>query len=137
MTRRGSSILFASLLVVAQLLFGVMSAGAMTHDGAQNCDGCPSSDSTGMTHPTGSGTDHCGAQSPCSHDGTTSTRHSGCATGCTMLGSGHCGTSVSPALLPSMSLHLIVIVDDFGRDLRAVHLPDSPLFDFLRPPTRG
>lgn len=137
MTRRGSSVLFASLLVVAQLLFGVMSAGAMTHDGAQHCDGCPSSHSMNMAHPMGSGTDHCGSQSPCSHDGATSTRHSGCAARCAMVRSGHCGTTVSPALLPSLSFQLTVIVDDFGRDLRVIQLPDSPLFDFLRPPARG
>jgi hypothetical protein len=135
MSRKGPSVLFAALLLVAQLLFGVMSAGAVTYEGTHPCGGCPTADSTGMSHAMDSGTDRCG--SDCSHDGTTGTRHPGCGTGCAMAGGGHCGSSVSPALLHSTSFHPIVITDDFGSDLRPVDLPDSPLFDFLRPPTRG
>ena len=135
MFRRGSSVLFAALLLVAQLLFGIVSAGAMTHDGAQHCGGCPSSDASGMAHDMDPGTGQCGSH--CSSGGSAQTGHSGCGTGCDMLASGHCGTSVSPALLPAMSVQPIVASDDFASDRRAVELPDSPLFDPLRPPTHG
>ena len=136
MTRKGPSVLVAALLLVAQLLFGVISAaGAVAYEGTHPCGGCPAADSTGMPHDMGSGADRCGSN--CSHDGTTGTRQAGCETGCAIAGGGHCGSSVSPALLHSTSFHPIVTTDDFGSDLRPVDLPESPLFDFLRPPTRG
>ena len=50
MTRRGQSVVFSALLLVAQLLFGVISGGAMAHEGVQHCDGCPSGDSSSMSH---------------------------------------------------------------------------------------
>jgi len=54
-----------------------------------------------------------------------------------MAGSSHCGFSVSPALNAATLAVLEVATATYGGDRGAVTLPDSPLFDFLRPPTRG
>jgi hypothetical protein len=144
MTRRGHSVVFAALLLVAQLLFGVTSGGAMPHDGVQHCDGCPSGDSGSMSqglasHGSMSGDDvggsHCATH--CSHDGTTGNGNSGCGSGCAMPGSGHCGSHASPALNATASIRPAIATSSFGGDHRSVALPDSPLFDFLRPPTRA
>jgi hypothetical protein len=144
MIRRGHSAVFAALLLVAQLLLGVTSGGAMAHDGVQHCDGCPSGESSGMSHvmdmhDSMSGGDgggaHCATQ--CSHDGTTGTGHSGCGSGCVMPGSGPCGTHASPALNATAAIRPAIATGSFGGDHCSVALPDSPLFDFLRPPTRA
>lgn len=144
MTHNGHSVVFAALLLVAQLLFGVISGGAMAHAGVQHCDGCPSGDSPGMshgmdTHGSMSGGDdggsHCATH--CSHDGTTGTGNAGCGSGCVMPGSGTCGTHASPALNATASIRPAIVTGSFGGDRRSIALPDSPLFDFLRPPTRA
>lgn len=143
MTRTRQSVVFAALLLVAQLLSGVMSGGAMAHDGAQHCDGCPGADSSGMSHgmgsrdsmPDGNGDTSCATQ--CSHDGSSNTGSSGCGVDCSMPGSGHCGSPASPALIATVSISPVVLTGSFGGDRRSVDLPDSPLFDFLRPPTRA
>ena len=144
MTRRGHSVVFAALLLVAQLLFGVTSGGGVAHGGVQHCDGCPSGDSSSMSQGMashgsmpggGDGGSHCTTH--CSHDGTTSTGGSGCGSGCVMPGSGHCGTHASPALNATASIRPAIVTGSFGGDRRSIALPDSPLFDFLRPPTRA
>jgi hypothetical protein len=145
MSRRGHSVVFAALLLVAQLLSAVMSGGAMAHDGAQHCDGCPSVASSSMSHGMGShdgtpgghhgGGSHCATH--CSHGGSTGNGSSGCGTHCATPGSGHCGSHANPALMTTDSLNPVVLTGSFGSDRRSVHLPDSPLFDFLRPPTRA
>ncbi|MGB5104487.1 MAG: hypothetical protein WBO04_14385 [Steroidobacteraceae bacterium] len=140
MTRRGQSVAFAALPVVAQLLFGVMSGGVMAHDGAQHCGGCPGGDSSNMSHDMGSNgsmlsADHGGTH--CSHNGSTDTGSSGCGAGCAMPGSGHCGSHANSALIVTSLITPVVQIRSFGVDARSVDLPDSPLFDFLRPPTRA
>lgn len=144
MRLRGPSVVFAALLLVAQLLFGVMSGGAMAHDGAQHCDGCPDGGTSSMSHGTDprasmfAGDDdssHCTAH--CTHEGSTGTGHAGCGAGCAMPGSGHCGSHATPALIAAASIAVASPTGSFGSDRRSVHLPDSPLFDFLRPPTRA
>lgn len=129
MNRRAPSVVLATLLLVAQLLPGVTSVGAAPHDASQFCGDCPSVHSGSLSH------DHCGSH--CSDDGSTGTQPQGCGSGCAMAGSSHCGFSASPALLSSSPFDAVVLTDDFAADRRAVGLPDSPLFDFLRPPTRG
>jgi hypothetical protein len=128
-------VLFAALLLVAQLLFGVMSAGAVSHYGAHHCGGCPTADSSGMAHDMGSSGGDCGSH--CSDRGSTDHPQHGCGPGCAMAGSSHCGFSVSPALNASTLVDLEVATAAFDGDQGAVGLRDSPLFDFLRPPTRG
>ena len=135
MTRRVPSVLFAALLLVAQLLFGVTSAGAAAHDGSQHCGGCPTTHLSSMSHDMGAKANDCGSH--CSEDGSTGTHQQGCGSNCAMAGSSHCGFSVSPALTAAATFQPIVAADGFGSDQRSVELPDSPLFDFLRPPTRG
>lgn len=145
MTRKGHSVVFAALLLMAQLLFGVMSGAAMAHDGAGDCGGCPTSGSSHMPHGMGGthdgmpggghGGSHCGTH--CSQDGSTNTGNTGCGTGCTMMASGHCGSPASPAFIGSASIDPVMLSGSFGSDRRSVSLPDSPLFDFLRPPTRA
>jgi hypothetical protein len=135
MTRRAPSVVLATLLLVAQLLLGVTSVGAVPHDASQSCGGCPSVHSGSLSHDDGSSGD-CGSH--CSDDeGSTGTHRQGCGSGCAMAGSSHCGFSASPALPSSSPFHPVVPTDAFAADRRAVGLPDSPLFDFLRPPTRG
>ena len=144
MTRRGPSVVFAALLLVGQLLFGVLSGAAMVHDGARHCDGCPDGDSSSVSHGmdsfgTMAGDDDGDSQcaTHCSHDGSTGTAHSGCGTDCVMPGSGHCGSHATPALIANCSMVPARLTGSFGGDRRPVQLPDSPLFDFLRPPTRA
>jgi hypothetical protein len=128
-------VVFAALLLVAQLLFGVMSAGAATH--APHCDGCPGAHSHLTTHSTDPGSrGGCGTQ--CGHMGTSGHHHAGCTARCGMAGSGHCGGfSPSPALGAAVVLPSVDVTGAFGPDRQSVDLPDSPLFDFLRPPTRA
>ena len=146
MTRKGHSVVFAALLLVAQLLFAVMSAGAMAHDGANDCGGCPTSGSSPMPYGMGGahggmadggehGGSHCGTH--CSHESAPDTGNTGCGSGCTMMGSGHCGSPANPAAIGSASISPVTLGASFGSDRRSVSLPDSPLFDFLRPPTRA
>lgn len=136
MLRRGSSVLFAALLLVAQLLFGIMSAGAAPHGGALHCDGCPSAHSSGIGHDMGSAGSDCG--SDCSDSGSPAHPPShGCGSGCSMVGSSHCSGSTSPALHASTFPGLEVTTATYDGDRGSVDLPDSPVFDFLRPPTRG
>ena len=136
MPRRGSSVLFAALLLVAQLLFGVMSAEAATHGGEQHCGGCPSADSSGLGHDIGSVGKDCGSH--CADSGSAGhPQPHGCGSGCSMVGSSHCGGSTSPALHASTFPAFEVTTVTYDGDRRSVDLPDSPLFDFLRPPTRG
>lgn len=144
MTRRGHSVVFAALLLVAQLLFGVMSGEATAHDGAQHCGDCPSGVSSNMSHDMGSngstptgdhGGSHCGTH--CSHNGSTDSGRSGCGAGCATPGSGHCGSHANPALIVISLITPVMLTGSFGSDGRSVDLPDSPLFDFLRPPTRA
>lgn len=144
MSRRGHSVVFAALLLVSQLLFGVMSSGSMAQDVTQPCDGCPGGATSSLAHGIGShaalpGSDHTGAHcgTHCSHDGSPDSGNSGCNSGCAMAGSGHCGTHASPAFMATGSTELAVMLDSFEGDRRPVDLPDSPLFDFLRPPTRA
>ena len=129
--------MFAALLLVAQLFFAAMSAGAATHDGSHHCGGCPSAESSGMALHMGSAGSDCGSH--CSDDDGTAghPQQHGCTTGCAMAGSSHCGFSTSPALHASTLVALDIATAPYVGDRRAVHLPDSPLFDFLRPPTRG
>ena len=128
--------MFAALLLMTQLLFGVMSAGAATHGGEQHCGDCPSAESSSMAHYMGSSGGDCGIH--CSDRGSTghAPQH-GCGSGCVMAGGSHCGVSVSPALNAATLAVLEVATATYGGDRGAVTLPDSPLFDFLRPPTRG
>jgi hypothetical protein len=136
MPHGGHSVLFAALLLVAQLLFGVLSAGVATHGGTQHCDGCPDVHSSSMAHGMGStGSDcgsHCADASSTGHQ-----QRNGCGSGCTMAGSSHCGSSMGLALNVSTSVYPDVSTGTLEHDRRSVDLPDSPLFDFLRPPTRG
>lgn len=144
MCGRSHSVLFAALLLVVQLPLGVLSGGAMAHDDAQHCgdcpDGSPSSpmqgtDSHGDVAAGHQGDSGCGFD--CSPDGSTDTGHAGCGFDCAMLSSGHCGSPVSPTLAAMALLATTSLADAFGRDRSSVMLPDSPLFDFLRPPTRS
>ena len=134
MTREGRSVLFAALLLVAQLFFGVMSAGAVSYHGTHHCGGCPTADSGGMAHDIGSSSGDC--ESHCSDGGSSDQPKHGCGSGCTMAGSSHCGSSANPALNASPLVALEVATAAFEDDRGAVGLRDSPLFDFLRPPTR-
>lgn len=131
MPRRGPSVLFAALLLVAQLLFGVMSAAAAHH-----CGGCPDAESSAVVHDAGSAGADCGSH--CSDDASTGhpPQH-GCVSGCSMAGSSHCSGTTSPALHASTLLGFEVGTTSYQCDRGSVALPDSPLFDFLRPPTRG
>ncbi len=119
MPRKGHSVVFAALLLVAQLLSAVVAGGAMVHDGM------PGGDEGGA---------HCATH--CSHDGPTGTGNPGCGSDCVMPGGGHCGTQASPALIATASIRSAILTGSFGGDRRSVFLPDFPLFDFLRPPTR-
>ena len=128
--------MFAALLLVAQLLLGITFAGAAALAAEQHCGDCPSAGSSAMAHDMGS-TDadcgsHCSDGSPAGH-----TQQHGCGAGCSMAGSSHCGGATSPALHASTLLGLEVTTASYDGDLGSVELPDSPLFDLLRPPTRG
>jgi hypothetical protein len=137
MTRRGQSVLFATLLLVAQLLFGVLSGAATAHAGAPHCNGCPSSHSSTVPDHMGGahGGSHCGDH--CNQPGSTGSGHSHCGSGCALHSSGHCGSPASPAASPTASISQVDVTGSYGSDRRTVVLPDSPLFDFLRPPTRA
>jgi hypothetical protein len=132
MIRRAPSVVLATLLLAAQLLLGATSAGVVSHEPSHSCDGCPSTHSNALSHDFGSSGSDC--ESHCSDDGST---QQGCGSGCAMAGSSHCGFSANPALPPSSTFHPAVAADAFAAERHAVDLPDSPLFDFLRPPTRG
>jgi hypothetical protein len=126
MIGRAHEVVFATLLLVVQLLFGAMSSGAMAHNNAQHCGGCL--DSGGMSHDIGT---HGGTPSPNDH-GTL-----GCGSNCVMGTGGHCGSPASPVLAVVTWPLSGTDTDLFGTDHPVVTLPDSPLFDLLRPPTRA
>jgi hypothetical protein len=138
MTRKGYSVLFAALLLVVQLLLGSVPGDVVTLAGAKHCAGCPDHASSGVVHTgtTGGGHDtpHC---SGCAHDGSTGTGQSSCDVECALLGSGHCGSPATAALAGTTLINPADLAGSFGSDRRSVVLPDSPLFDLLRPPTRA
>ena len=126
MAGKGFSVAFASLLLVGQLLLAVTSNAMPRNDGLAGCPCC--GDEAGMTHASHAGDGSCatpGPQGGTVHD---------CGQGCEMHAAGHCGFGVVPAASGTApTIVLTWLHAAWDGDLLA-RVPDSPLFDFLRPP---
>lgn len=146
MNRGVQSALFAAFLLVAQLLFATMPNKAMSHDGDRHCGSCPDGDSSeivlGLSKHASSPSGGVDTLSSCGSHCDSSHRSGGppvspCGPNCVMLGGGHCASPPSLAVAVTVSLPLTVVTDTYGSDRRPIELPESPLFDFLRPPNRA
>lgn len=126
MAGKGISIAFASLLLVGQLLFAVTLNALPRDDGSADCPCC--SDEAGISHASHGGDGSCatsGSPGGTAHD---------CGQGCQMHAAGHCGLGVVPAASATTVVALMACLDaSWDGDLLA-RVPDSPFFDFLRPP---
>ena len=125
MTHRGLSAAFAALLLLGQLSFGVAANAMPCESGAAHCSGCPTADMTMHGGDPGSG--HCPAPGTSTHSAP------GCGNDCSMLAGGACGF-VATSALSGATFVAPLLRDSTWRDDARATLPDSPLFEFLRPP---
>jgi len=122
-------VVFATVLLLGQLVFGVAARAMPCESGAAHCPGCPPA-SAAMHGGQGS-VAHCHVpHGPVHH------APAGCMHGCTMH-AGACGSTGAAALTALVAMHPVSLQQMAWAVTSSPRLPDSPQFDFLRPPNRA